>query len=316
MSPLHKILIIDDAAINLHLLDGVLKPEYSVLMAKNGQQGLKLAREQTPDLILLDVVMPEMDGYRVLHRLQADRRTKDIPVIFITGKDTPEDEARGLQYGAVDYITKPLHEVIVKARVATHLKLARQRHMLEILANIDGLTELPNRRQLDKTLEREIERSKRSGLPLSLAIIDVDCFKQFNDHFGHAHGDKALQSVARLLANNLCRPGDMVARYGGEEFVLLLPDTTEQGAWLLVDTIRKRLEESHLPHPASCTGPWLTISAGIATSAGTPDCDAEKLLQLADQRLYQAKRNGRNAVISGSKAMQLADPLSSLGQSA
>ena len=174
MKQQQKILIVDDVIINLHLLDGLLKADYTVLMAKNGQQALQLAREHHPDLVLLDVVMPEMDGFAVLQALRHDARTKNIPVIFITGQDRPEDEAQGLLRGAVDYITKPLNEVIVKARVATHLKLERQRRMLESLANIDGLTELPNRRQLDQVYHGEWECARRNQLPLTVAIIDVD----------------------------------------------------------------------------------------------------------------------------------------------
>lgn len=296
MKQQQKILIVDDVIINLHLLDGLLKTDYIILMAKNGQQALQLAREHQPDLVLLDVVMPEMDGFAVLQALRQDVRTKTIPVIFITGQDRPEDEAQGLLRGAVDYITKPLNEVIVKARVATHLKLERQRRMLESLANIDGLTELPNRRQLDHAYHGEWERARRNQLPLSVAIIDVDCFKQYNDHCGHAMGDRVLQQLAQAIAGNLGRPGDLAARYGGEEFVVVLPATQAQGAWQLLDSMRRTVENMAIPHPASQIGPLVTISAGVASlrpGISTPAA----LLQLADQRLYQAKRAGRNRVV-------------------
>src|SRR5574343_615128 len=296
MKQQQKILIVDDVIINLHLLDGLLKADYTVLMAKSGQQALQLAREHLPDLVLLDVVMPEMDGFAVLQALRHDARTKNIPVIFITGQDRPEDEAQGLLRGAVDYITKPLNEVIVKARVATHLKLERQRRMLESLANIDGLTELPNRRQLDQVYHGEWERARRNQLPLSVAIIDVDCFKQYNDHCGHAMGDRVLQQLAQAIASNLGRPGDLAARYGREEFVVVLPATQAQGAWQLLETIRRTVEAMGIPHPASQVSPFVTISAGVASlRAGIATPAA--LLQLADQRLYQAKRAGRNCVI-------------------
>lgn len=296
MKQQQKILIVDDVVINLHLLDGLLKADYTVLMAKNGQQALQLAREHHPDLVLLDVVMPEMDGFAVLQALRHDARTKNIPVIFITGQDRPEDEAQGLLRGAVDYITKPLNEVIVKARVATHLKLERQRRMLESLANIDGLTELPNRRQLDQVYHGEWERARRNQLALSVAIIDVDCFKQYNDHCGHAMGDRVLQQLAQTIAANLGRPGDLAARYGGEEFVLILPATQSQGAWQLLESMRRTIESMAIPHPASQVSPVVTISAGVASLQNGADTPAA-LLQLADQRLYHAKRSGRNCVI-------------------
>jgi diguanylate cyclase (GGDEF)-like protein len=299
MKQQQKILIVDDVVINLHLLDALLKTDYTILMAKSGQQALQLAREHHPDLVLLDVVMPEMDGFAVLQALRHDARTKNIPVIFITGQDRPEDEAQGLLRGAVDYITKPLNEVIVKARVATHLKLERQRRMLESLANIDGLTELPNRRQLDHVFHGEWERARRNQLPLSVAIIDVDCFKQYNDHCGHAMGDRVLQQLAQAIAGNLGRPGDLAARYGGEEFVIILPATQCAGAWQLLENMRHTVEEMAIPHPASLVSPVVTISAGIA-SIHPGMAAPSALLQLADQRLYQAKRSGRNCVVGDS----------------
>lgn len=301
MKQAQKILIIDDVVINLHLLDGLLKADYTVLLAKTGQQGLVLAREHHPNLILLDVVMPEMDGFDVLQALQTDKRTKDIPVIFITGQDHPEDEARGLLRGAVDYITKPLNEVVVKARVATHLKLERQRRMLETLANIDGLTELPNRRQLDQVYHAEWERAQRNQLPLSVAIIDVDNFKQYNDHCGHAMGDRVLQQLGQLIATSLGRPGDFAARYGGEEFVVVLPATTTSGAWQLMENMRLVVEKAALPHPASSVASCITISIGVASR--DVHSNAAELLQQADQRLYHAKRRGRNCVIGDSHSI-------------
>ncbi|MGL6045172.1 MAG: diguanylate cyclase [Vogesella sp.] len=313
MKQQQKILIVDDVIINLHLLDGLLKADYTVLMAKNGQQALQLAREHHPDLVLLDVVMPEMDGFAVLQALRHDARTKHIPVIFITGQDRPEDEAQGLLRGAVDYITKPLNEVIVKARVATHLKLERQRRMLESLANIDGLTELPNRRQLDQVYQGEWERARRNQLPLSVAIIDVDCFKQYNDHCGHAMGDRVLQQLAQTIAANLGRPGDLAARYGGEEFVVILPATQSQGAWQLLESMRHTVESMAIPHPASPVSPVVTISAGVASLQHGADTPAA-LLQLADQRLYHAKRSGRNCVVGEAGIhIELGNPLYSLG---
>ncbi|MFC3533352.1 diguanylate cyclase [Vogesella facilis] len=297
MNPTQTILVVDDAEINLHLLQGLLQPDYRVLTADNGADALQLALEQQPDLVLLDVILPGMDGYAVLQRLQADPRTKHIPVIFVTALSSAEDEARGLEFGAVDYITKPLNPIIVKARVATHLKLERQRRMLEALANIDGLTELPNRRQLDKVFVTEWDHAVRSGSDLSVAVIDVDCFKQYNDLCGHARGDWVLRQVARTISASLLRSTDFAARYGGEEFVVLLPATPADGAWLLMDTLRRNIERLAIPHPGSDVSDFVTLSVGVAGSRPLPQQQSALLLQKADQRLYHAKRSGRNCVV-------------------
>ena len=225
-----KVLIVDDSATNRQMLGDLLKTDYAVLLAKNGEEGLDLAQMHRPDVILLDVMMPEVDGYEVLRRLKEDERTSSICVVFITGQDSPEQEERGLNEGASDYVTKPFHLTVVKARVALHMQVVRQRRMLETLANIDGLTELPNRRHFDASFAAEGARASRTGRPLAGAIIDVDFFKRYNDHYGHAMGDHALQLVARGLRKRIQRPADLVARYGGEEFVVIMPDSPIEGA--------------------------------------------------------------------------------------
>ncbi len=289
MNPSQTILVVDDVEINLHLLQGLLQPDHHVLTTDNGPDALRLALEQQPDLILLDVILPGMDGYEVLQRLRADVRTKHIPVIFVTALNSAEEEARGLEFGAVDYITKP--------RVATHLKLERQRRMLEALANIDGLTELPNRRQLDGKLQAEWDHAVRSNSELSVAVIDVDCFKQYNDTLGHARGDNVLRQVARTISSSLQRSTDFAARYGGEEFVVLLPATPADGAWLLMETLRRNIERLAIPHPGSTVADVVSISVGVAGCQPLPQQQAASLLQKADQRLYHAKRSGRNCVV-------------------
>ena len=193
-----KVLVADDDAINREVLGELLKPEYTVLLARNGAQTLERAARHLPDLILLDVMMPDMDGYAVLRSLRDDPRTAQISVIFISGLDRPEDEANGLKMGASDYIVKPFNQTVVMARVALHLQVVRQRRMLERLANIDGLTELANRRRFDEMYNLEWQRARRSSRPLSLALLDIDAFKQYNDRYGHPAGDRALRSVARV----------------------------------------------------------------------------------------------------------------------
>lgn len=291
-----KVLIVDDGLLNRQLLSELLRPDHSVILAKNGEQALERAMRQQPDLILLDVVMPEMDGYEVLRQLKADKHTSSIPVIFITAQGSPEEEANGLLQGAMDYITKPFNPYVVRARVATQLKLARQRHMLEMLANIDGLTELPNRRHFDNMYETEWLRAKRYEQPLSVALLDVDNFKLYNDHYGHAMGDLVLQAVAKTLTGALKRPSDLAARYGGEEFVLILPETDVAGALQVAESVRAEIERLAIAHQNSPVCHCVTVSIGLACSMEQSASTAAAMLKMADDRLYLAKNAGRNCV--------------------
>ncbi|MGZ3181944.1 MAG: diguanylate cyclase domain-containing protein [Telluria sp.] len=293
---MQKVLVADDDAINRQVLGELLKPEYTVLLAKNGEQAIERAIKHQPDLILLDVMMPDMDGYAVLERLRADPQTEQVAVIFISGLGRPEDEARGLMMGAADYIAKPFNPTVVTARVATHLELVRQRRMLERLAHVDALTELANRRRFDEAYDTEWRRARRSGLPLSLALLDIDCFKQYNDQYGHPAGDRALRAVARCAAACLRRSADLAARYGGEEFVLLIPETDAAHAQQAIQAIGEMVAELAIPHESSSVARQLTVSIGGATlSAGVTESAAE-LLEAVDAALYRAKQGGRNRV--------------------
>jgi diguanylate cyclase (GGDEF)-like protein len=290
---MQKVLVADDDAVNRDVLGELLKPEYTVLLAKNGAQTLERAMRHLPDLILLDVMMPDMDGYEVLRRLRADPLTEHISVIFISGLDRPEDEASGLKMGASDYITKPFNQTVVMARVALHLQVVRQRRMLERLANIDGLTELANRRRFDEVYELEWQRARRSGRPLSLALLDIDAFKQYNDRYGHPAGDRALRAVARLAAGAMRRPADLAARYGGEELVLLLPETGAHEAQQVVAQLREAVAGLTIAHEASTVAKVLTASVGGATLAPGGAEGAAELFEAADAQLYRAKQAGR-----------------------
>ncbi|MFC0252157.1 diguanylate cyclase [Massilia consociata] len=293
---MQKVLVADDDAINREVLGELLMPEYTVLLAKNGAQTLERAARHAPDLILLDVMMPDMDGYEVLRRLRADPQTAHIAVIFISGLDRPEDEANGLKMGAADYITKPFNATVVMARVALHLQVVRQRRMLERLANVDGLTELANRRRFDEVYGMEWQRARRSGRPLSLALLDIDAFKQYNDRYGHPAGDRALRSVARTAGAAMRRPADLAARYGGEELVLLLPETGALDARELVSHLRDAVAGLAIAHESSSVAPVLTVSVGGASwYPGSAEQPAE-LVEAADAELYRAKQAGRNRV--------------------
>jgi diguanylate cyclase (GGDEF)-like protein len=288
-----KILIVDDEMVNIKVLIATLDG-YECAIAKNGEKALQLVEASPPDLILLDVMMPEMDGYEVLHQLKENKKTSHIPVIFITAKGQANDETKGLEMGAVDYIAKPFTPSIVQARVAVHTELKKQRDLLERLNVTDQLTGISNRRCFDQTLAYEWQSSMRSQIPFSLILIDVDNFKQVNDQSGHVYGDSCLQQVAKLLARRVKRSNDLVARFGGEEFVALLPATPISEAISMAESMRAGVEQANIRHPS---GGVLTISLGVVNVIPQHSYDsAEKALEGADQKLYEAKGSGRNRV--------------------
>lgn len=297
LTPSPTVLVVDDEKQNRDLLAELLKHDCRVILAKNGTQAIDRAHELQPDLILLDVMMPDINGHQVIQSLKHDDATRQIPVIFISALDSPEDEERGLDLGAVDYITKPFHPSIVRKRVRNHLQSVHHRHLLENLAKIDSLTEIANRRRYNEALENEWRRCARSGAPLSLAIIDVDHFKAYNDRLGHAAGDSILRSIATTLHGFMRRPGDLAARYGGEEFILLLPQVDANAAKRIGNDIRASVEALHLQHPDSPVGPYVTISLGGMTITPTDGLVDPLFFQQADAALYKAKSAGRNRVV-------------------
>lgn len=230
MTEVQRVLVIDDEKINLKIISGILRDEVDVVLAKSGEQGIRKAIEYQPDLILLDVLMPEMDGFETMMKLRHDVRTCAIPVIFITALNDASHEEKGLLLGASDYIQKPLHTTIVQARIRLHLELVKQRSMLERLAHIDPLTSLANRRKYKDVLTSEWQQAISEQKPMSIVVIDIDDFKQYNDCHGHASGDKVLQQVANVLSEHFYHDKGLVARYGGEEFVVLLPDCDQDTA--------------------------------------------------------------------------------------
>ena len=294
-----KILVVDDIPSNVHVLSRILKDDYDIYFATDGMKALDLVQARLPDLVLLDIMMPGMDGYEVCRRIKTDPTTRDIPVIFISAKSEVEDETYGLEVGAIDFITKPISPPIVKARVRNHLLLKRQADLLRALSFIDGLTGIANRRRFDEALLREWRRCARSHLPLSLVMLDVDHFKAYNDHYGHQAGDECLRAVATLLDEQMKRPGDLVARYGGEEFICLLPETDVDGATRVAERLREAVAGQQLPHALSPVGGYVTISLGVASAMPLGEAPPDGLTQLADRLLYEAKRAGRNRVCSG-----------------
>lgn len=281
--------------INIQVLAGVLKADYHVKIATSGEKALEIAHSNdAPDLILLDIMMPKMDGYGVIRRLKESGRTQNIPVIFVTAKGEVEDEQKGLEMGAVDYISKPFHPPIVLARVKTQMNLIHKTEMLEKLVSLDGLTHIPNRRRFDEVFEKEWRRAERNGRPLTLIICDIDYFKSVNDNYGHAVGDDYLKIVAIRLQSLLGRASDFVARFGGEEFAVLLPETKAEQATRMSEKIRTQIESLGIEHTFSSVSDRLTLSLGAATIIPSKEDSALDLIKAADKMLYNAKEGGRN----------------------
>lgn len=287
-----RLLVVDDQPLHIQLLHRSMPSVCQVFMATSGQQALRVAQEQQPDLILLDVEMPEMDGFATLQALRAHPDTKDIPVIFITAHTGGDLEAHALEVGAVDFISKPINPSVVRARVHTHLQLKFQSDFLRQWVYIDGLTGAYNRRYFDEHLAIEWARAAREGQPLALVMLDVDHFKAYNDHYGHLQGDEALRTLVKALRTALQRPGDLLCRYGGEEFACLLPNTALNDARHVAERMRQAVQQCQLPHAHNPGFNVLTISLGIVerSQAASP----QELLALADKQLYQAKQSGKN----------------------
>lgn len=299
-------LVVDDLEPHRNLLEDLLFEYADVLTAGCGAEALEVARELRPDVILMDILMPDMDGIQVLKALQADPQTRSIPVIFLTALQAPQAEAHALAVGATDYVTKPVHSPVIMARVLAQLRMVAQRRTMLELVFVDELTGIANRRHFDEALRVECAKARRSGRSLSVGMVDVDCFKQFNDRYGHVAGDDALRAVAGALRQTLRRPGDFAARFGGEEFALILPDggagtdgdasTIERRAQAACDAVRAL----GIPHEDSTAAPVLTVSIGMVTGQCARGDGGLALLDAADQCLYAAKEGGRNRVVTRS----------------
>ncbi len=317
------ILIVDDSPTNLEvLLDFLMNSGFRVLMAQDGESAILKVEEFSPDVILLDIIMPGIDGFETCRRLKANPSTQEIPIIFMTALAQTSVVVKGFQLGAVDYITKPTQQEIVLARVTTHLTIQKlqhslqqqnlrlqqeiqQRHLVEAalqnaneelqrLAMLDGLTQVANRRRFDECLNKAWQILMRERLPLSLLMCDVDFFKRYNDSKGHQAGDECLQQVAQAMKHSVKRPADLVARYGGEEFVVVLPNTNAEGALLIAQKIQKSIQALALIHPASTISQYITLSIGVSCTIPSPQFCPEALIAAADRALYQAKQLGRN----------------------
>lgn len=291
------VLVVDDNHFNAKFIEDILKKDYQVVLLTSGKECLTYVEHKKVDIILLDIVMPEMDGYEVCQRLKENPATRKIPVIFLSVKSQIEDETKGLELGAVDYIIKPACASIIKARIKNHLALKKYNDTLEKLSFIDELTELFNRRYLNEALAKEWRCALRTGEMLSVLFIDIDFFKEFNDLYGHLEGDKCLQKIANVLKNSVLRPSDIVARYGGEEFTIILPSTSKNGAVKVAKRIQENLFNLEIEHQMSKVSKYVTVSIGISAVTAKEISDEKKIMQMADFALYQAKSKGRNRFI-------------------
>ncbi|MDP5337332.1 MAG: PleD family two-component system response regulator [Nodularia sp. (in: cyanobacteria)] len=298
------ILIVDDEEfIRMQLRLALKREGYQIAEAQNGREALSRCEQLHPDIILLDAIMPDMDGFECCNRLQFLECSQDIPVLMITGLDDQESVDKAFEVGAIDFVTKPIHWPVLRQRVKRLISQSQLQKQLESanqelqrLVTIDQLTQVANRRRFEEYLDQEWQRMLREQLPLSVIIGDVDFFKLYNDTYGHQIGDRCLQQVAKSIKNTIKRPADLVARYGGEEFAVILPHTEIQGAIMLGQIICSVIRKLAIPHSSSPVSSYVTISAGVATLIPTPSSDSQELVALADKALYQAKTAGRDRV--------------------
>ena len=298
-----KILVVDDVEDNLEILRDLLSFHgHRVETANGGKAALEMVQQSPPDLILLDILMPHMDGFEVCQHLKADEATDQIPVIFVSSMSDLESKVRGFKVGGVDYVNKPYQHAEILARVNTQITMLRLRKSLEEknlelerLANTDTLTELYNRRRFFFAAEAAFSNAYRNNIPFSITMLDVDYFKRINDNYGHVFGDQVLSHVARLIQSQT-RTNDLVARYGGEEFVILHPTLSKEDTYEIAEEIRSRVETT--PYTGHNEEINVTLSAGVVDVQDCRECHRiDDVLKCADQALYQAKNRGRNQVV-------------------
>lgn len=288
------LLIVDDDPNSIHLLADIFNQDYDILFATTGKKALEIASQEKPDLILLDVMMPDIDGYEVCKQLKQNPDTLDIPIIFVTAHSNVTEEIHALEMGAADFISKPFAPGIVKLRVKNQIKLRYLQKKLMQLTITDGLTGISNRRNFDQKLFDEWHRAIRMQQSLTVIMIDVDHFKKYNDCYGHQAGDVCLKHVAALLMDSCNRNNDFVARYGGEEFAMILPETTNPS--VVIEKLFQILKELAIPHEMSEFG-QITLSAGISIRTPNHDENPSVLICEADKALYSAKNLGRNQAV-------------------
>ena len=298
-----KILVIDDSAVQGEFLSSILKGDYDVTVCQSAAEGLRAANEGDYSLILLDVIMPEMDGFMLLRELKSTELTRHIPVILLTSLADVQYEERGLLLGAVDYVAKPFSPVIIRARVYTHIQLYHYQSKFRQQAMVDDLTGVANRRRYEGESLAKWREAMRFSLPFSVCMFDIDKFKLYNDTFGHQAGDKVIAAVAQTVSSYFHRATDLFARYGGEEFVAVFVGNDGQSAFEFLKTVRQAVEDLHIPHNSPVCQ-WVTISVGGASVVPKSGDSYDTYLKLADTMLYDAKRLGRNQVVWSNAGME------------
>lgn len=291
---MEKVLVIDDSKLEVKVLEDILREEYEVITALTGEEGVKKARTEAPALILLDIVMPGMDGFEILEILKGTDSTKEIPVVFLTALSDESTEEKGFMKGATDYIKKPFNPHIVRARVRTHVKLYLYMKTIETQMSVDGLTGAFNRRAFDEQKQRLWDKALIEQVPLSLFIVDIDFFKRVNDTYGHGEGDFVLKTTVNEMQKALLWEQAYLARYGGEEFAVLFYGKTAGESELIAEELRERIRKLNIPNIHSDVCPFLTVSIGGCTLIPADDRKVSDIVEIADNMLYQAKNSGRN----------------------
>lgn len=293
----YQILIVEDDPVNISVILNCIGNQYQLYIAKTREKAFQIIETTAIDLVLLDINLPDGNGFEICKELIDHKHIYgDMHVVFMTGMAQPEDEARGINLGANDYITKPINETVLKARVNLQIKLIRQTELLSNLARIDGTTEVNNRRAFDDHLQTEWNRSQRDQTPISLCLLDIDFFKQYNDTYGHPAGDDCLRNLAKCLKTNFQRGSDFVARYGGEEFAIILNKTDAAMSEHLIQKLLDDFIEFKILHEKSTVSEFVTFSAGISSIVPRGNTTPEMLLASADKQLYKAKAAGRARV--------------------
>ncbi|QSJ18023.1 PleD family two-component system response regulator [Nostoc sp. UHCC 0702] len=304
----YLVLIVDDEQFNrMQLRLFIEKEGYQIVEAQNGREALTVVEKLHPDIVLLDAMMPDMDGFECCAKLQSLDCSKNTPVLMITGLEDQESVDRAFAAGAIDYITKPIHWAVLRQRVKRLIQQSQLQQKQEIvnqelqrLATIDGLTQIANRRKFEEYFSQEWRRMAREQKPLSLILCDVDFFKSYNDTYGHRAGDRCLQKVAKAIHSAARRSVDLVARYGGEEFAVVLSNTNAEGAIQVARSICFAVRRLAIPHSNSQARSYVTLSVGVGTNIPVPGSDFEEMIITVDQALYQAKLTGRDRVVINS----------------
>ncbi len=292
----YTLLCIDDESTNLKILASIFKSYCKVVVGKTAAQGLQKALEVIPDLIILDVLMPDESGFDLIVQLKNHSQVKHIPVIFITGLQSADDEEKGLSLGACDYIQKPFRHSIVQARVNSQLELSRQRKLLAQFAHIDSLTELPNQRKWRSDSDEQWHLAKANQHPIVMGIIDIDFFKQYNDTYGHQQGDTTLKRVAKALNRVIFSCLGTLYRCGGEEFYFYLPTNEKNDIRSILADCLESVTNLQIEHQSSAADPFVSVSIGAIQVLPNNDISLKQIINSADEQLYLAKKHMRNAV--------------------